>query len=147
MENINTIKVTVLTILSALGALLTNAFGGWSAGMATLVFLMSADYITGLIVAGVFHMSNKTDSGTLESRAGFKGLCRKGMILLYVLIAVRLDIMLATKYIQDAVIFYYIGNEIISIAENAGLMGMPMPQKLRDALDILQNKSGQQGAD
>ena len=62
----------------------------------------------------------------LESRAGWKGLCRKGMTLLFVLIAVRLDLLMGTNYLRDAVCIAFIANEALSILENAGLMGMPL---------------------
>ena len=104
---------------------------------------MIADYITGLIVAGVFHTSTKTDTGTLESRAGWKGLCRKCMTLLYVLIAYRLDLLIGKHYIRDAVIIAFTINELISLTENAGLMGIPMPQVIKNAIDILQRKKGE----
>lgn len=65
---------------------------------------MGADYVTGLIVAGVFHTSEKTENGTLESRAGWKGLCRKGVTLLVVLVACRLDLMMGSNFIRDAVV-------------------------------------------
>ena len=71
-------KNILVTIIGILGSAITSIFGGWSAAMTTLVIFMAIDYLTGLITAGVFHKSTKTDSGTLESRAGFKGLCRKG---------------------------------------------------------------------
>ena len=102
---------------------------------------MCIDYLSGLIVAGVFHTSRKTDSGTLESRAGWKGLCRKGMILLIVLIAYRLDLAIGTSYIRDAVIIGFIANELISIVENAGLMGVPMPGVITKAIDVLTKKA------
>ena len=77
--------------VGALGAAFSSLFGGWDAALQTLIIFMAIDYITGLIVAGVFHASPKTKSGTLESRAGWKGLCRKGETLLIVLVACRLD--------------------------------------------------------
>ena len=93
-----------------------------------------------LIVAGVFHTSNKTDTGALESRAGFKGLCRKGMTLLFVLVAYRLDLVIGTNYIRDAVIIAFTANETISLVENAGLMGLPLPAVITKAIDVLQKK-------
>ena len=101
---------------------------------------MAIDYITGLIVAGVFHKSTKAETGTLESRAGFKGLCRKGAMLLVVLVAHRLDLAVGTAYIKDAVIIAFMANEAISIIENAGLMGVPMNDTLKNAIDVLQKK-------
>lgn len=82
------------TVIGAVGGAIASIFGGWDAAMTTLIIFMCIDYLSGLIVAGVFHASRKTDSGALESRAGWKGLCRKGMILLIVLIAYRLDLRL-----------------------------------------------------
>ncbi|WP_414149948.1 phage holin family protein [Acetobacterium malicum] len=79
--------------------------------MATLVLFMTVDYVTGLIVAGVFQNSNKTENGALESKAGWKGLCRKGTTLLIVLVACRLDLMLGSNYIRDAVIIGFVFNE------------------------------------
>ena len=131
-------KNILVTIIGILGSAITSIFGGWSAAMTTLVIFMAIDYLTGLITAGVFHKSTKTDSGTLESRAGFKGLCRKGVMLLIVLVAFRLDLTLSTTYIKDAAIIAFIANETISIIENAGLMGVPILDTIKNAVDVLQ---------
>lgn len=133
-------KQALCTTLGLIGSGVAAVFGGWDSGLATLVIFMISDYITGLIVAGVFHTSTKTDTGTLESRAGWKGLCRKCMTLLYVLIAYRLDLLIGKHYIRDAVIIAFTINELISLTENAGLMGIPMPQVIKNAIDILQRK-------
>lgn len=95
---------------------------------------------SGVIVAGVFHKSKKTESGSLKSVAGAKGLCKKGMILLCVLIAYRLDLATGVDYIREAVIIGFMSNELISIVENAGLMGVPMPAAITKAIDVLQSK-------
>ena len=108
---------------------------------------MAIDYVSGLVVAGVFHNSKKTTSGALESKAGWKGLCRKGMSLLFVLIAYRLDLAIGSNYIRDAVIIGFIVNETISIVENAGLMGVPLPKAINKAIDILTSKSEEKGGD
>lgn len=111
--------------------------------MTTLLIFMAIDYISGLIVAGVFHNSNKTESGALESKAGWKGLCRKCMTFLFVIVACRLDIALGSSYIKDAVCIAFIANETISIVENAGLMGIPIPQIITNAIDLLKNKESE----
>lgn len=134
-------KETICTAAGLIGSGIASLFGGWSTGMTTLMIFMAIDYIGGIIVAGVFHSSNKTDTGALESVAGWKGICRKGMSLLIVLIAYRLDLIIGTSYIRDAVIIGFITNELISIIENAGLMGIPLPAVLTRAIDILQKKS------
>ena len=127
--------------VGALGAAFASLFGGWDAALQTLIIFMAIDYITGLIVAGVFHASPKTKSGTLESRAGWKGLIRKGETLLIVLVACRLDAVMATSFVRDAVVIGFICNETISIIENAGLMGLPIPAALTKAVDILKQRS------
>ena len=133
-------KNILISIIGIVGSAIASAFGGWTTGLTTLVIFMAIDYVTGLIVAGVFHKSTKTETGTLESRAGFKGLCRKGAMLLIVLVACRLDLTLSTTYIKDAVIIAFIANETISIIENAGLMGVPMNDTIKNAIDVLQKK-------
>lgn len=135
------IKTGALSVIGALGAVITTLFGGWDTGLATLVLFMTVDYVTGLIVAGVFQNSNKTENGALESKAGWKGLCRKGTTLLIVLVSCRLDLMLGSNYIRDAVIIGFVFNESISILENVGLMGVDLPQVLVKAIDILKNKT------
>ena len=127
--------------IGAIGGFVAMAFGGWSDALITLMIFMSVDYVTGLIVAGIFKKSKKSENGALESRAGFKGLCRKGVALLIVLIATRLDIMMNTTYIRDAVIIAFIANECISIIENAGLMGVPVPSVIAKAIDVLRKDS------
>lgn len=132
----------IITTIGIIGGYIANMLGGWDTGLVTLVIFMAIDYISGLIVAGIFHKSKKTESGTLESRAGFKGLCRKGMILLVVLIATRLDMVIQTNFIRDAVLIGYIINETLSIIENAGLMGLPIPNAITKGIDILKEKEG-----
>ena len=102
---------------------------------------MGVDYATGLIVAGVFHKSEKTENGALESRAGWKGLCRKGVSLLVVLVACRLDMIMGSNFIRDATVIAFIANETISIIENAGLMGVPIPSVITKAIEALKKKS------
>ena len=98
---------------------------------------MGADYVTGLIVAGVFHSSPKTSGGGLDSRVGWKGLARKFVTLLIVVVANLADLMLELAYIRDAVIAGFCANECISILENAGLMGIRIPKALGAALEKL----------
>lgn len=134
-------KTEIMVGIGTVGSLLASFFGGWTASLSTLLIFMLIDYVTGLVVAGVFHNSKKTDSGALESRAGFKGLFRKGMILLLVLVGYRLDIAIGTSYIRDAICIAFIANETISIIENAGLMGIKIPTVLENAIDILKKKA------
>ena len=141
MEHISTARITILGMMGVVGALISTIFGGWDTALTTLIIFMVIDYMTGLIVAGVFHNSGKSATGALESRAGWKGLCRKGTTLFIVLVAVRLDLSVGTAFIKDAVVIGYVINEAISIVENAGLMGIPIPSILKKAIDVLQTKA------
>lgn len=141
MENIAALKTGILTGIGVVGGFIASLFGGWDAALTTLIIFMGIDYVTGLIVAGVFNNSTKSANGALESRAGWKGLCRKGVTLLIVLIACRLDMVIGSSFMRDAVVIAFIANELISIVENAGLMGIPVPAVIKKAIDILKSKS------
>ena len=138
-------KEGLCTGIGIVGSFIASLFGGWDAALVTLLTFMVIDYISGLVVAGVFHNSKKTENGALESKAGWKGLCRKCMTLLFVLIAYRLDLALGVGYIRDAVIIGFMTNELISIVENAGLMGLPLPAVITKAVDVLTKKAEGEG--
>lgn len=138
-------KEIICTALGVTGSVVASIFGGWDTGLITLLIFMAVDYISGLVVAGVFKKSTKTKTGALDSKAGWQGICKKGMTLLFILVAYRLDLIFGTSYIRDAVIVAFITNELISIVENAGLMGIPMPDVITKAIDILQKKSESEG--
>ena len=134
-------KEGIFTGIGVVGSFIASLFGGWDAALVTLIIFMGVDYLTGLIVAGVFHNSEKTETGTLESRAGWKGLCRKGVSLLVVLVACRLDLVIGSNFIRDSVVIAFIANETLSIVENAGLMGIPIPAVIARAIDVLKKKA------
>ena len=136
-------KSSFCTGIGVVGSFIASLFGGWDAALVTLIIFMCIDYVSGLIVAGVFHKSQKSETGALESKAGWKGFCRKCMTLLFVLIAYRLDLAIGVSYIRYAVIIGFMANELISIVENAGLMGVPLPAVIQNAIDILTKKSDQ----
>ena len=134
-------KGFICTMAGLAGSTIAAWFGGWDAALTTLIIFMGIDYLTGLLVAGVFKKSGKTKNGALESRAGFKGLVRKGAQLLVVLVACRLDLLIGgSTFIRDAVIIGFVTNETISIMENVGLMGIPMPKAIKKAIEILKTK-------
>ena len=103
----------------------------------TLILCMALDYLTGMMAAGIFHKSKKSAEGGLESRSGWKGLCRKGISLLIVLVSYRMDLIAGTDFICNAVMAAYLVNELLSITENLGLMGVPVPKVLSGAIDLL----------
>ena len=135
------IQLIFFGAVGAVGGAFASFFGGWDAALTTLLIFMGIDYLTGLIVAGVFHKSQKTKTGSLESRAGWKGLCRKGVTLLIVLVACRLDLLTGSTFIRDAVVIAFVVNETLSIIENAGLMGVPIPSVIVKAIEVLKKRS------
>ena len=137
-------KEVIFTTTGIIGAFISQLFGGWTQGMTTLVILMIVDYIMGILVAAVFGMSKKTEDGKLESRAGWKGLVRKGVTLLIILVATRIDMLMGTTFVRDAAVIGFSANELLSIIENAGLMGIPMPKVITDAVEVLQNRASEE---
>ena len=134
-------KNTICAAIGMTGSCIASLFGGWSASLTTLLIFMLIDYITGLVVAGVFHKSPKTENGGLESKAGLKGLIRKCTMLMFVLVGHRLDLAVGTSYIRDAVCIAFMVNELISIVENSGLMGLPIPSVITNAIEVLKHKN------
>lgn len=134
-------KNVIFGFLGAFGSFIAGLFGGWDSSFITLLIFMIIDFVTGIVCAGVFHKSNKSKTGALESRAGWKGLIRKGITLFIVVVANRLDVQLGTTYIRDAVCIMFICNEAISIIENAGLMGVPIPNFLKEAIELLKSNT------
>ena len=137
-------KQMICTAIGAVGSFIASIFGGWDTALATLLIFMAVDYITGLLVAGVFHASPKSENGALESKAGFKGLIRKGLVLVVILVACRMDMLLGVNYIRDAAGIAFIVNELISMVENFGLMGVPFPEPIKEAIELLQKKGEKQ---
>lgn len=127
-------------VAAAAGAAL-SLFGEWSQLHTILVVLMVTDYVTGWIVAAS-GKSPKTEGGGLSSKVGFIGLAKKGFIMAIVLLATMLDraIGSTSPVFQVATLCYYVANEGLSILENAGLLGVPFPDKIRAALEALREK-------
>lgn len=139
--NISAAKITVTGAVGAVGAALANLLGGWSNDLITLLLFMAADLITGLIVAGVFHQSKKTEGGAIESNTMFKGLSKKVVMLIFVALCARIDVTLGVNFVRTGVIIGFIANEFISIIENAGLMGLPLPAVVTKGLELLKSKT------
>ncbi len=134
------LKEKVCTVIGAVGGVIAAELGVWNTGLQALVILMGIDYITGLMVAGIFHASPKTTGGGLESQAGWKGLCRKFVVILIVAMAHQVDLVSGVHYIRDAVIIGFCANEGISVLENAGLMGLPIPKALKNGIELLKKQ-------
>ena len=139
------IKNAVIGGLGVLLGVITNLLGGWDKALEGLLACMAVDFVSGLIVASVFHNSPKTPNGGLCSEESRKGLCKKCMMLLFVMIGYELERMTGSGFIRDSVIYGFIANEILSITENASLMGIPLPSAIADAIEVLKHKSDKKG--
>ena len=129
-----------------IGSFMINALlGGWTEDLATLLIFMGIDFVMGLMIALIWKRSGKSESGAINSISAWKGLCRKGCSLLVIMVAYRLDMTLEVNYIKTAVIIAFIVNEGISIVENYGIMGGPMPNVLKKALELLQEEADKTG--
>ena len=133
-------KERICTLLGIIGSAIAAAFGGWDTALMALTVCISVDYISGSLVALVFHNSRKSESGAYNSAYGLKGLCKKGLMLLFVLVAVQIDKLLGADFVRDAVCIGFCTNETLSIIENLGLAGVPMPQAVIKALEQLQQQ-------
>ena len=134
-------KETFCLIAGVVGGFIATLLGGWDSALATLVVFMGIDFVTGLVTA-VMGKSKHSRSGALNSKAGWIGLAKKLCILLMVVVGVRIDILLGTTYIRDTVCISFCLNELLSIIENATLMGIPFPPAIKKAIDVLQTKVG-----
>ena len=139
-------KETICTIAGIIGGAIAMVLGGWDSAIVTLMIFMGVDFVTGLVTAAI-GKSKHSDSGKLNSKAGWVGLAKKFCILLMIIVAVRIDILLGTTYIRDATCIGFCVNELLSIVENTSLMGIPYPESIRKAIDVLQKKAGRMDED
>lgn len=131
------IEIIKLFVCAGVGYLL----GGVDSLIVTLSIFMTADYIMGLTVAGVFKKSPKTENGALETKAGLKGIMRKCAMLIVVMIVARLEILTGGgAFCRNTVIMFFIVNEALSILENAALMSIKYPDGIKNALEILKKR-------
>lgn len=143
MNKWEVVKNTVIGGLGIVGSAIATIWGGLQVGIQVLVIFIAIDYICGLIVAGIFKKSGKTENGALESRAGWKGLVKKVFTLVLVFVAYQIDRLAigGGSFITDAVVIFFVANEGLSIVENTGLMGVPYPEAIKKALELLKSKS------
>lgn len=118
------------------GAILTFSFGGWNQLMVLFMVAMAVDYVTGVAAA------IKTGAG-LSSKTGFWGLMRKGLMLLVISLAHHIDLLMGTNVLKGATTYFYLSNELISITENCGRMGLPLPPKLKQFFALLKDKESE----
>lgn len=120
-------------VVAVAGSLITYLFGGWTALIQILVAFVVIDYVTGVLAAGV--------NGKLNSGIGMRGIAKKVFIFVIVACGHLVDGAVGTSNIvMDAVIYFYIANELISILENAGEIGLPVPDILQKSINTLKDK-------
>lgn len=141
------IKNTILAAIAIVGSTITQALGGWDMTLRVLVGCMAIDYVTGLLVAAVWHKSNKSENGHLESNACFKGLLKKAMILMIVYLGAMLDRATDSNFVRTAVCLFYIGNEGLSILENSVVMGVPYPESIKNVLEVIKRNGDESKED
>ncbi|KAB2372793.1 MULTISPECIES: phage holin family protein [Bacillus] len=129
----NQISLGIKSFIVLLGTFCGYFLGGWDIVLITLTILTIIDYITGIIAAAY--------NGELKSKIGFRGIAKKVVMFLLVGVAVQLDLILGSNSaIREATIFFFSGNELLSILENAGRMGVKLPDVLVNAVEILNGK-------
>jgi len=132
------IMCSVLGVLATIG---TKLFGGWTPTLSIVIIMMGIDLFAGFMVAAVFNNSPKSETGAADSKAMFKGLCKKIMMLCLLAVAHQIDKALGVDYIMLATTYGFIANEALSIVENAGLMGIVKSDVLTNAIEVLKGKA------
>lgn len=124
-------------VIAGLGTFLTWLFGAWDIALMVLVCFMVLDYLTGLIKA---YLTKK-----LSSNVGLHGIARKSVILIVLIMSVMLDRILnsGTWVFRTLVCYFYIANEGLSILENCSVIGLPIPNKIQEALEQLKNRENE----
>lgn len=133
MENV------IKYISAVFGAVISFAFGGWSTLLSILLAFVVIDYVSGFVAAGI--------EGKLNSSNGMRGIAKKVAVFFVVAVAHMMDVALGYDghILRDATIFFFLANEALSILENAGRIGVPVPGALKKAIDILNEKSEGEG--
>ncbi|HBZ09103.1 MAG TPA: holin [Bacillus bacterium] len=122
------------SVVAVIGAIITFLLGGWSPLLQVLVIFIVMDYVLGFLVAATH--------GELSSSIGFKGIAKKVIILSLVAVAYAIDTIMGDgTFIRDAVIFFYLANELLSILETVGKTNLPVPDVLKKAVEKLSDKS------
>ena len=138
----------VATILGLVGSFVVSLFGGFDIGMYILFGFMAFDWLTGIILAGVFKKSTKTEGGALSSKAGQIGLLRKGLTLAVIIMAHCFDLLIGQgNYFRDGALLAFIVNESVSIFENLGAMNVWIPPIIKKAIEILKDKTDAEDKD
>lgn len=136
----------VAAATGVVGGVFSALIGGWDLALETLCVIMLLDYLTGLIVAGVFKKSPKSEGGALDSKAAFKGLVKKSLIIIIVVAFHQADKLTGKSFFRDGACWAFFLAELISVIENVGLV-YPLPSFIIKALDWFRKKSDEQNVD
>ncbi|EJW14850.1 phage holin family protein [Paenibacillus alvei] len=129
------LDIVIKTTIAASGGVVAFLFGEWPLLLQVLLIMSIADFITGFIASGV--------EGKLKSKVGLIGIARKVFIFVIVAIAHQVDTILGGQHLlRDATIFFYMSNELLSIIENGGRIGVPLPPVIKEAVEVLKGKGG-----
>lgn len=131
---------TAKTIGAWMTGIVIYFIGGFDLFLEALLVCMAIDYAMGLTIAGLYQRSEHTDHGGLNSFVGWMGISKKITSLLFVIIGSELQKMTGVPGIREGIIVALVINELISIVENAGIMGMPVPEPLIKMIDILRSR-------
>ena len=143
--NIKVIYYSIIGAVSVIGGAIVQALGGWDNALQLLCVIMAADYLTGILCALVWKRSPKSEDGSFNSEASLKGLFRMAGILLAVLIASQLDRYAGTAFVRSTTIIFFIANDGFSVIENMGVMGLPMPNAIKNAFEMLRQQDNEGG--
>ena len=139
-------KITAAcSAIGIVGSIIAQSLGGWDSAVLTLIIFMSIDFATGLAGAVFWNKSKKSENGALSSKACWQGIIKKLCTVLLVVCAHYADVLLGCDYIRNAVVIAFCASELISICENAALMGvMPAPvKKIFDKIiDVMKSGKG-----
>lgn len=129
-------QIAVASSVAAGGGVAALFFGGWSGLLTILLIMVGGDFITGIMASGV--------EGKLRSSIGLVGIARKVFIFLIISIAHQVDTVLGDQHLlRDTTVFFYMANEMLSIIENGGRIGVPIPAVIRKAVEVLKGKGGE----
>jgi toxin secretion/phage lysis holin len=125
-------------IAAALGAATGYLFGGWTMLLGVLLTFVIIDYITGVLASAINHR--------LSSKVGYKGIAKKVMMFAIIAVGHLIDVAFggSASVFRDAAIYFYLANELLSIIENAGVAGLPVPQQIENAVEILKGKNNKE---
>lgn len=134
-------KEKIAIVFGALAPIAAKLFGPWIPNLGVVLILMGIDMLMGLIVALFFKNSPKTETGAASSNAMLKGIMKKFGMVFVIAAAHQIDVAIGVNYIMVATIYGFIANELLSIMENAGLMGIVKSDAITNAIEVLKNKS------